>query len=273
MSVFTLLLAFITGASSYAHQPCESKLRAKRLENQVVDHDLQPRFLQGKKGTQVPVFERITRANAKFIFTHTYDPRQPHRFGAKAIAVRDILTGRPTVWFFPTDTGRRGYNVHHRDAASEIHQEWAEIAYRWMSNLNEMAVHMKLRGLDFYVDAQESVDGYGDVIVTGSRELRERGRNRDLARGNAQVFIDRTQGFQMTAEKRHGEWVITDFEIDSSITALQIEHGTALDPVLQEELLATTLSRISKKLVGFRPPSWPDGLNWVENSAIEHRSE
>lgn len=79
-------------------------------------------MITGTKGVAVPLFYKLSAENIHQVFTHKFDRLRMNTFGAKTIAIS--LDGQePTIYFFPTGIGKRGFNVLHRDALSNALEE------------------------------------------------------------------------------------------------------------------------------------------------------
>jgi hypothetical protein len=255
-------LAFcVYGAFCLAQEPCEYHLSP--LDGMVLDQrNDSPLAIDGKKGTSIHVFDRITRGNVQAIFRHTYDPSHPEKLGAKAVALKTVL-GQTMVWFFATGEGAVSNNVHHRDVLSFMSQHSTHQAQEWMNSVHETAIYFAERGwldvppppFEVAVKIQDFMDQGFEQVSGASTAAKLRGNNALLRDDHTfRWLLSRAQGFQMTAEFRAGKLFITDFKIDSSITAFQKAYGLKLEDELQTSLLNATNSRIGKKLYLKREP-------------------
>ncbi len=245
----------------FAQDPCEVELH--RVEGLVKNERTdEPVVVMGKKGKSGYMYERLTVGNANRIFRHNFDSTQPEKFGAKAVALKTIL-GNIEVWFFATGEGPVGNNVHHRDVLSSMSRSSTERAQQWLNSMHNMSLIYTERGrlsgqrrtFEEFLQFQYFMDTTFNRLVDASEAIRLRGINHRSRKSSAfDIMMSRAQGYQMTAEYRNGQVVITDFKIDSSITAYQEAEGLNLDSRMQNQLLKTTVSRIGKKLWPNRQP-------------------
>jgi hypothetical protein len=69
------------------------------------------------KDIEVPLYSYITPQNIDSIFSHNYRRTDRDRFGCKAIVTK--VPGQSVrVYFFPTGSGTKNWNIHHLDALS-----------------------------------------------------------------------------------------------------------------------------------------------------------
>jgi hypothetical protein len=225
--------------------------------------------VQGKKGNTTDLHHRVFPSNIEQIFTHQYDKTAPHRFGAKAIAV-EIQPGVLHVFFFASGKGEIGNNIHHRDALSKTieHSESYNSQLTWkIAELFELYTQrIGTPGSDnqFQVDRvlQKSLKR-SSHIETAVADLQTRtNRGSSGYTGFSRGLIQKSQGYQFTAEIVNGQLKIVEMQIDSSITSAQISQQIEVRRSLQERLLDATLDRISPELVEFERPSFPEGLNF-----------
>lgn len=265
-----LLVAF--GLHAYANNDteCELNLRA----NKVAHFFDQPYIVEGKSGRKTPLFTAITKSNIEFLFSHQYDSNEPNLYGAKGIVVHEIFGG-PQVYFFRSGDGPAANNIHHRDALSFVMKENARFARHWHETMMSLFLN---HGDRFNLPSQpppseNQLELWFDGLFTflehfddTATSMSLRGINRELHLNSiARSYLQRTQGFQLSARRRDGALTVTDFRVDSSLTAMQIASQVPLNADEQMALIDLSISKIARRLRSFKKPKWPEGLNWKED--------
>lgn len=158
-------------------------------------------------------------------------------FYAKAVAYMDSV-GKTNVLFWDQGRGLVGNNIHHRDALSFLVSHDSSFLARLAER--DSIAGVKLDS-DYILDQAVALESTANDLI----------RVRNLETMPTSI-IERAQGFQFTARSVGGSLKVTDFSIDSSITAAQINHGLAVNAGMLSNMLETVHRAMDPEVVGYR---------------------